>query len=59
VLVALNKSGQAASVRLPVRGLYPNGATLENVFDGTTQQVSGGAVEVTVPPVGGLVLVGR
>src|SRR5919108_1109157 len=58
VVVALNKGGQAASVRLPVRGLYPNGATLENVFEGSRQQVSGGTVVVTVPPVGGIVLAG-
>jgi glycosidase len=57
-IVALNKSGQPATVRIPVRGLYPNGATLEDAFDNTRLQVTGGAVQVTVPPVGGLVLAG-
>jgi glycosidase len=59
VLVALNKGGEAASARIPVRGLYPNGTTLENAFDGTGAQVSGGAVEVRVPPIGGIVLFPR
>jgi glycosidase len=52
VIVALNKGSQPATVRIPVRGLYPDGATLGDV------RVTGGRVAVTVPPVGGLVLVG-
>jgi hypothetical protein len=59
VLVALNKGGEAAAARIPVRGLYPNGTTLENAFDATSAQVAGGAVEVRVPPIGGVVLFPR
>ncbi|CAN5329219.1 hypothetical protein BH18ACT12_BH18ACT12_05040 [soil metagenome] len=59
VIVALNKNEQAASARIPVGGLYPNGTTLEAAFDCSVAQVTGGAVEVRVPPIGGTVLVGR
>ena len=59
VIVALNKNGQPGSARIPVRGLYPNGTILEDAFDGTAHQVTGGAVDVRVPPIGGLVLFPR
>jgi glycosidase len=59
VTVALNKGRESAAARIPVRGLYPNGTTLENAFDGTSSQVTGGAVEVRVPPIGGIVLFPR
>jgi glycosidase len=58
-IVVLNKGSQPATVAVPVRGLYPNGATLEvGLGDGQTQ-VAGGRVSVTVAPRSGVVLVGR
>jgi hypothetical protein len=59
VLVALNKNAQAATARIPVRGLFPNGSTLEDAFNATPAQVTGGAIEVRVPPIGGIVLFPR
>jgi glycosidase len=58
VIVALNKSGQAASVRIPLGAGYPQtGAVFQNAFDGARYEVADGAVQVTVPAVGGIVLV--
>jgi hypothetical protein len=52
VIVVLNKAAQAATVAVPVRGLYPNGATLGEA------QVAGGRVSVTVAARSGVVLAG-
>jgi glycosidase len=58
VIVALNKSGQAASVRIPLGAAYPQtGAIFQNAFDGARYEVADGAVQVTVPALGGIVLV--
>ena len=59
VIVALKKDAAPGSARIPVRGLFPNGTTLEDAFDGTAHQVTGGVVDVRVPPIGGLVLFPR
>jgi hypothetical protein len=57
-IVVLNKGSRPATVAVPVRGLYPNGATLEiGLGDGQTQ-VAGGRVSVTVAPRSGVVLIG-
>jgi glycosidase len=58
VVVVLNKSGQDAEATIPLRGLYPNGATLEDALVGRQSAVSGGSVRVSVSPRFGLVLVG-
>jgi 4-alpha-glucanotransferase len=58
VVVVLNKSGQTADVTIPVRGLFPSGAVLEDALFGSRAAVSGGSARVTVPPRAGLILVG-
>jgi len=59
VIVVLNKSGQVANATIPLRGLYPNGTTLEDTLVGTPFAVSGGSVRVQVQPRFGIVLIGR
>jgi cyclomaltodextrinase / maltogenic alpha-amylase / neopullulanase len=56
-LVALNKGG-ATAVDVPVRGLYPNGATLRDQLSGSDVQVANGKVHVQLSERGGLILVG-
>jgi glycosidase len=58
VIVVLNKSGQSAEATIPLRGLYPNGASLEDALAGSRPGVVGGSVRVSVSPRTGLVLVG-
>ena len=58
VIVVLNKGSQPATVTVPVRGLYPNGATLDvGLLEGVVL-VANGVVQVTVPARAGAVLVG-
>lgn len=59
VIVVLNKGSASESGTVPVRGTYPNGATLVDALGGSSATVDGGAVSVSVPARGGLVLVGR
>jgi glycosidase len=54
VIVALNKGTIAETATISLRGLYPAGATLQDELTGT--RFSAGSV--TVPPRGGVVLVG-
>ena len=54
VVVALNKGTIAETATISLRGLYPSGATLQDQLTGT--RFSAGSV--TVPPRGGVVLVG-
>ena len=58
VLVALNKAAQPATVDVPVRGLYPNGATLSDQRSSFRTTVSGGRVRLRLFPRDGLILVG-
>jgi glycosidase len=54
VIVALNKGTIAETATISLRGLYPAGATIEDELTGTRFSAS----SVTVPPRGGVVLVG-
>jgi glycosidase len=58
VLVVLNKDDQPATLTIPVRGLYPNGATLRDQRSSFQTEVSGGAIRVELFPRDGLILVG-
>jgi glycosidase len=58
VLVLLNKGSNAEAAAVPVRGLYPNGAALEQVLGGVQIPVRNGAAFVSVPAQSGIVLVG-
>jgi glycosidase len=56
VIVALNKGAQAATVSIPLRGLYPNGTELEDALGGAKVTTGQGRINVSVPPRGGVVL---
>ena len=56
VIVALNKSASAATTQIPVKG--PTATTWTDALSGQSVSVSGGKLGVTVPPRGGLILVG-
>jgi glycosidase len=58
VIVVLNKSGQPATVAVPVRGIYPNGTVLRDQKSSFQATVSGGRVRVQLFPRDGVVLVG-
>jgi hypothetical protein len=58
VLVVLNKGAQPTAVDIPVRGLYPNGATLRDQKSSFQTTVSGGRAHVDLFPWDGLILVG-
>ena len=58
VLVVVNRGAQPASVDVPVRGLYPNGATLADRKSTFQTQVSGGKAHVQLFPRDGVILVG-
>jgi glycosidase len=58
VIVVLNKGSAAESATIPLRGAYPNGTTLQDALGDAGAPVNGGAVTVSVPARGGLVLVG-
>ena len=59
VIVALNKGAQAATVAIPLRGLYPNGTELEDALGGAHVTTGQGRVNVSVPPRSGVVLFAR
>jgi glycosidase len=58
VVVVLNKASQPTTVDVPVRGLYPNGATLADRKSSFQASVSGGRVRVQLFPRDGVILVG-
>jgi hypothetical protein len=58
VVVVLNKGSQPVTVDVPVRGLYPNGATLADRKSSFQTSVSGGRVRVQLFPRDGVILVG-
>jgi glycosidase len=58
-IVALNKGAQAATVAIPLRGLYPNGTELEDALGGAHVTTGQGRVIVSVPPRSGVVLFAR
>ena len=58
VIVALNKGAQPATVDIPVRGLYPNGATLRDQKSSFQATVAAGRVRVQLFGRDGVVLVG-
>lgn len=58
VLIVLNKGSEAEAAQIPLRGLYPNGANLDDALGGVVLPVRNGAASVSAPPRGGLVLVG-
>jgi glycosidase len=58
VIVVLNKGSQPTAVDIPVRGLYPNGATLRDQKSSYQTTVSGGRAHVDLFPWDGLILVG-
>ena len=58
-IVALNKGAQAATVAIPLRGLYPNGTELEDALGGAHVTTGQGRVNVSVPPRSGVVLFAR
>jgi glycosidase len=58
VIVVLNKGSDAESAQVPLRGLYPNGASLTDAIGGVVVPVRNGAAFVSVPARSGVVLVG-
>jgi glycosidase len=58
VIVVLNKGAQPATVAVPVRGLYPNGATLTDQKSSFRTTVSGGRARVQLFGRDGVILVG-
>jgi cyclomaltodextrinase len=59
VIVALNKGSQPAQVAIPLRGLYPNGAELQDALEGPIITAGSGRVVISIAPRSGMVLVGR
>ncbi len=59
VIVVLNKGSGGEAAQIPLRGLYPNGTSLEEAPEGVVLQVRNGAAFVSAPPRGGVVLVSR
>jgi glycosidase len=57
VVVALNNGSAANSASIPVTGLYTDGTLLTDVLSGATYTVSSGAVQVTLAPRRGVLLV--
>jgi glycosidase len=58
VMVVVNKGAQPATVDVPVRGLYPNGARLSDQKSSFQTMVSGGRVRVQLFGRDGVILVG-
>src|SRR5262245_31038892 len=58
VIVVVNKGGQPATVNVPVRGLYPDGAVLRDQKGSFQATVTGGRVRAELFPRDGLILTG-
>jgi glycosidase len=58
VIVVLNNGATEEQASVPVRGVYANGASLQDALGSGSFTVSGGTVPVTVAPRSGLILVG-
>jgi glycosidase len=58
VVVALNKGAQPTDVDIPLRGLYPNGATLADQKSSFRVTVGGGRIHVPLFARDGVILVG-
>ena len=56
VIVALNRAATSSAVQIPVKGT--TAASWTDALSGATVTVSGGKLAVTVPPRGGMILVG-
>jgi glycosidase len=56
IAVVLNRGTTSASVRIPLRGSFRGLSTIVDVLNGHNVSVSGGAAEVTLPPLSAVVL---
>ena len=57
VVVALNNGSVANAASIPMTGIYPDGTLLSDILHSITYTVSSGAVQVTLPPRTGVLLV--
>jgi glycosidase len=57
ITVVMNKSNSQNTARIPVKSLYGESADLVDVLNGPHHGVSGGVLELTLPPRSGAVLV--
>jgi len=57
VVVALNNGSVANAASIPMTGIYPDGTLLSDILHSITYTVSSGAVQVTLPPRSGVLLV--
>jgi glycosidase len=56
IAVVLNRGTTTASVKIPLRGSFPGTSTIVDVLNGHNVSVTGGAANVTLPPLSAVVL---